>query len=86
MKSAKWRKICYSANQMNNQNWKVSAADAGVRLDKWLAAAERMGTVAVDLDRLRHHGRGRDGQPKRPPLARRRRAQDACRTDRKSVV
>ena len=27
---------------MNNQTWKVSAADADVRLDKWLAAADRL--------------------------------------------
>ncbi|MEK7833744.1 MAG: RluA family pseudouridine synthase [Acidobacteriota bacterium] len=34
---------------MNNQKWKVSAADAGVRLDKWLAAAERMGSRSRSL-------------------------------------
>lgn len=27
---------------MNNQSWKVSAADADLRLDKWLAAADRL--------------------------------------------
>ena len=29
---------------MNNQTWKVDAADADVRLDKWLAAADRLGS------------------------------------------
>lgn len=49
MKSAKPRKICYSANQMNNQKWTVNAADTGVRLDKWLAAAERLGSRSRSL-------------------------------------
>lgn len=34
---------------MNNQTWKVTAADEGVRLDKWLAAAERMGSRSKSL-------------------------------------
>jgi 23S rRNA pseudouridine1911/1915/1917 synthase len=29
---------------MNNQTWKVSAADADLRLDKWLAATDRLGS------------------------------------------
>ncbi|MFN0108034.1 MAG: RluA family pseudouridine synthase [Blastocatellia bacterium] len=34
---------------MNNQNWKVTAADAGVRLDKWLAGPERLGSRSKSL-------------------------------------
>ena len=34
---------------MNNQTWKVPAADEGVRLDKWLAAAERLGSRSKSL-------------------------------------
>lgn len=38
-----------NAHQMNNQTWKVSPADADVRLDKWLAAADRMGSRSRSL-------------------------------------
>lgn len=34
---------------MNNQTWKVSAADADVRLDKWLAASDRLGSRSRSL-------------------------------------
>ncbi|MGH9800063.1 MAG: hypothetical protein ACRD82_06840, partial [Blastocatellia bacterium] len=34
---------------MNNQKWKVSAAEADVRLDKWLAAADRLGSRSRSL-------------------------------------
>lgn len=47
--SAKPRNFCYSGDHMNNQTWKVTAADEGVRLDKWLAAAERMGSRSKSL-------------------------------------
>ncbi len=34
---------------MNNQKWKVSSNDAGLRLDKWLAAPERLGSRSKSL-------------------------------------
>ncbi|HEX9003192.1 MAG TPA: RluA family pseudouridine synthase [Blastocatellia bacterium] len=34
---------------MNNQSWKVSAAEAETRLDKWLAAPERLGSRSKSL-------------------------------------
>ena len=34
---------------MNKQTWKVLEADAGLRLDKWLAAAERLGSRSRSL-------------------------------------
>ncbi len=49
MKSCQAAKNLLQCRQMNNQNWKVSAADAGVRLDKWLAAAERLGSRSKSL-------------------------------------
>lgn len=36
----------------NNQRWQVGEAEAGARLDKWLAAAERLGSRAKALTAL----------------------------------
>ena len=38
-----------SNNQSNNQSWKVSAAEADTRLDKWLAAPDRLGSRSKSL-------------------------------------
>ncbi len=41
---------------MSDERWQVSAADAGMRLDKWLASAERLGSrsrAATALERGR---------------------------------
>ncbi|MCI0391116.1 MAG: RluA family pseudouridine synthase [Acidobacteria bacterium] len=37
---------------MNNQNWQVSESESGLRLDKWLAAAERLGSRSKALSAI----------------------------------
>jgi len=37
---------------MNDQNWRVSESEAGLRLDKWLAAAERLGSRSKALSAI----------------------------------
>jgi 23S rRNA pseudouridine1911/1915/1917 synthase len=37
---------------MSNQNWRVSESEAGLRLDKWLAAAERLGSRSKALSAI----------------------------------
>jgi 23S rRNA pseudouridine1911/1915/1917 synthase len=39
-------------NPSNNQSWKVSAAEAGTRLDKWLAAPDRLGSRSKSLSAI----------------------------------
>src|SRR5262245_46797940 len=37
---------------MSDQNWRVSESEAGLRLDKWLAAAERLGSRSKALSAI----------------------------------
>jgi 23S rRNA pseudouridine1911/1915/1917 synthase len=37
---------------MSDQNWEVSESEAGLRLDKWLAAAERLGSRSKALSAI----------------------------------
>src|SRR5215470_16786816 len=37
---------------MSDQNWRVSESEAGMRLDKWLAAAERLGSRSKALSAI----------------------------------
>jgi 23S rRNA pseudouridine1911/1915/1917 synthase len=37
---------------MSNKNWQVSASEAGLRLDKWLSAAERFGSRSKALSAI----------------------------------
>jgi len=37
---------------MNDQNWRVSESESGMRLDKWLAAAERLGSRSKALSAI----------------------------------
>jgi 23S rRNA pseudouridine1911/1915/1917 synthase len=37
---------------MSDQNWRVSESEAGLRLDKWLAAAERLGSRSKSLSAI----------------------------------
>jgi len=39
-------------NPPNNQSWKVSDAEAGTRLDKWLAAPDRLGSRSKSLSAI----------------------------------
>jgi 23S rRNA pseudouridine1911/1915/1917 synthase len=39
-------------NPSNNQSWQVSAAEAGMRLDKWLAAPDRLGSRSKSLSAI----------------------------------
>jgi 23S rRNA pseudouridine1911/1915/1917 synthase len=41
-------------NSLNNQSWKVSAAETDTRLDKWLAAPDRLGSRSKSLSAIEH--------------------------------
>src|SRR5262245_65047552 len=49
MLSHRTGKFDITPSAMSDQNWRVSESEAGLRLDKWLAAAERLGSRSKAL-------------------------------------